>query len=161
MSNLENWALLIFGTLVGFVIGILTGHAIGLFESLYHITEKCKKGKADRESKRYEIERLAKRACDEMNDSLKLYSKAFNILWGTYGKVRVFVNASVRVRKDEAIVHFYVASQDDTKAKWAPELNYRITGDVFEDVLYWNPNTRDDLVDEMAYLYCKELRRYL
>lgn len=154
-SQMPYWQAFIWlfiGTLIGFVVGVADNKPA---------RARRKKEKADRESKRYEIERLAKRACDEMNDTSKLYSKAFNVLWGTYGVVRVFINAKVKVKGDTPIVHFWLAASDGTKAKWAPEFDYDIASDLFEDMLYLNSGVRDDLVYDMKQKYCKKLRRYL
>ena len=143
---------LFIGTLFGFIVGILDDKSA---------KDARKKARAKRKAKKYEIERLAERACNEMNDSSRLYSKAFNVLWGTYGNVRVFINAKVKVKKDVAIVHFWLAASDGTKTKWGPEVDYIVDNDLFEDVLYLSSSVKDDFVCDMEQCYRKKLRRYL
>lgn len=154
-SQMSYWQAFIWvfiGTLFGFVVRILDDKSA---------KDARKKARTRKKAKKYEIERLAERACNEMNDSSRLYSKAFNVLWGTYGNVRVFINAKVRVKKDVAIVHFWLAASDGTKTKWGPELDYIVDNDLFEDVLYLSPSIKDDFIYDMKRHYCEKLRRYL
>lgn len=154
-SQMPYWQAFIWvfiGTLFGFVVGILDDKSA---------KDARKKARTRRKAKKYEIERLAERACNEMNDSSRLYSKAFNVLWGTYSNVRVFINAKVKVKKDTAIVHFWLAASDGTKTRWAPELDYIVDNDLFEDVLYLSSSIKDDFIYDMKKHYCEKLRRYL
>ena len=113
-SQMPYWQAFVWvfiGTLFGFVAGILDDKSA---------KDARKKVRTREKAKKYEIERLAEGACNEMNDSSKLYSKAFNVLWGTYSNVRVFINAKVKVKKDVAIVHFWLAARNEF-IKWAQD----------------------------------------
>jgi len=105
------------------------------------------------------IERVVKRVLDEMNDECKLYSKAFDIFWGAESKVRVFIYAKTKYKKDTAYVKFYVGADENTIAQWAPKYVYEIT--PLAGAEYWKEEDRDSLVDDMKQEYYKLLRRYL
>lgn len=126
-------------------------------ESLSRLPEN-KRLKNLRSARKRILERLVKRTLDEMNDIWKLRSKAFNILWGAYSEVRVFVYATVKVKKDTAYVKFYVGASETEKAKWAPEYVYEIP---LQGAEYWSDSDKDEIVGDMELEYSNLLRRYL
>lgn len=88
-ASVPCWVLMII------VFSILfLGFCLAVAESLSRLPES-RKLKDLRNSRKQIVERLVKRALDEMNDTCKLRSKAFNVLWGVYSEVRVFIMDSV------------------------------------------------------------------
>lgn len=101
------------------------------------------------------IERVVKRVLDEINDECKLYSKTFSIFWGVGGKVRVFVYAKTKYKKDTAYIKFYIGSDENTVAEWASKYVYEIT--PIAGAEYWKEEERDIVVDDMKKEYYKLL----
>lgn len=141
---------------VVFVIFFL-GCYFAIAEGLSRLPES-RKLKDIRKSRKRIAERLVKRALDEMNDIWKLHSKAFNVLWGTYTNVRVFIYATVKFKKNVAYIKFYIGASETEKAKWAPEYVYELP---IQDAEFWSNSEKDLFVAEMKLEYSKLLRRYL
>lgn len=141
---------LFIGTFIGFLVGAINNK---------EKREERKSAKGLLKFRKKMIERVVKRVLDEINDECKLYSKTFNILWGAEGKVRVFVYAKTKYKKDTAYVKFYVGADENTVAKWAPVYVYEIT--PIAGAEYWREQERDTIVDDMKNEYYKLLRRYL
>lgn len=151
-ASVPCWVLMII------VFSILfLGFCLAVAESLSRLPES-RKLKDLRNSRKQIVERLVKRALDEMNDTCKLRSKAFNVLWGVYSEVRVFIYATIKIKKDVAYIKFYVGASETEKAKWAPEYIYTVELPGAE---YWSSSDRDEIVEDMKLEYSNLLRRYL
>lgn len=151
-ASVPCWVLMI----IVFAI-LFLGFCIAIAEGLSRLPES-RKLKDIHNSRKQIAKRLVKRALDEMNDTWKLRSKAFNVLWGTYTEVRVFIYANVKIKKDVAYVKFYVGASETEKAKWAPEYVYELS---IQDAEFWSSSEKDLLVGEMELEYSNLLRRYL
>ena len=136
---------------------LFLGFCFAIAEGLSRLPES-RKLKDLRNFRKQIVERLVKRTLDEMNDIWKLRSKAFNVLWGTYTEVRVFIYATVKIKKNTAYIKFYVGASETEKAKWAPEYVYTVELPGAE---YWSDSDKDKIVEDMELEYTNLLRRYL
>lgn len=151
-ASVPCWVLMVI------VFGILfLGFCFAIAEGLSRLPES-RKLKDLRNFRKQIVERLVKRTLDEMNDIWKLRSKAFNVLWGTYTEVRVFIYATVKIKKNTAYIKFYVGASETEKAKWAPEYVYTVELPGAE---YWSDSDKDKIVEDMELEYTNLLRRYL